>query len=69
MDPGAHRRFLEYLEKCQYFGVKDDTRLDRERWERYDAELAPLRAKKKRDALTAEELIRFKALRRTLLVD
>ncbi len=68
MDPRAHRRFLEYVEKHQYFGGGRQ-RLSRAEWEAYDAELAPLRDKEARDALTANELTRLLALRRALLVD
>lgn len=69
MDPRTHRRFLEYVEKHQYFGGGRTTRLTREEWLELDRELAPLREKEARDALTANELTRLVALRRILLVD
>ncbi len=69
MDSRAHRRFLEYLEKLQYFTRPGLERLSRERWEELDAELGPLREKKASDTITAVELTRLVALRRILLVD
>jgi hypothetical protein len=69
MDPRAHKRYLEYLEKHQYFARPGLDRLTRERWIELDRELAPLREKERRHALTAAELTRLIALRRILLVD
>ncbi len=68
MDPRAHKRFLEYLEKHQYMG-RSAERLSRERWTSYDAERAALAEKEAQGAITAVELTRLMALRRALLVD
>lgn len=69
MDSRAHKRFLEYLEKLQYFARPGVERLTREEWAVLDAELGPLREKQARDAITAAELTRLIALRRILLVE
>ncbi|HEY8426819.1 MAG TPA: hypothetical protein VIL20_00530 [Sandaracinaceae bacterium] len=69
MDPRTHRRYLEYVEKHQYFCGSRVARLTREEWLELDRELGPLREKAARDALTANELTRLEALRRILLVD
>lgn len=69
MDTKTHRRFLEYLEKWEYFGGGPKERLSRDRWVACDAERQPLEDKARREACTAEELVRLEALRRVLLVD
>ena len=69
MKRAAHARWLEYLEKWEYFGRAAQTRLDREQWSELDEELTPLLPKIKADACTAEELARARLLRRVLLVD
>lgn len=69
VDPRTHRRYLEYVEKHQYFCGSRVARLTREEWLELDRELGPLREKAARDALTANELTRLEALRRILLVD
>lgn len=68
MDEKTHRRFLEYIEKWEYFGGGGE-RLTRERWLVYDAERQPLESKARREACTGPELARLAALRRVLLVD
>lgn len=68
MDPKAHRRFLEYVEKHQYFGGGKQ-RLNREQWLALDAERWPLEEAAASEAITAEQLTRLLALRRVLLVD
>jgi hypothetical protein len=69
VDPRTHRRFLEYIEKWEYFGGGGKERLSREQWLVFDAERQPLEEKARRDACTAPELARLAALRRVLLVD
>lgn len=69
VDSRAHKRYLEYLEKLQYFARPGLERLTREKWVMLDAELAPLREKQARGVITAAELARLVALRRILLVD
>lgn len=69
MDREAHARFLEYLERYEYFGGPAIPRLGREDWQALDAELTPIRRKLATDACTAEDLARARALKRILLVD
>lgn len=69
MDPKAHRRFLDYIDKYVYFGGSDLPKLTREQWEGLTAERAGLEVKASADDLDADELRRLRALRRLLLVD
>ena len=68
VDPKAHKRFLEYVEKFQYFGG-GKKRLTREQWEALDAERGPLEAEAAAERISAEGLTRLLAIRRLLLVD
>ena len=69
MDPKAHRRFLEYLERCEYFRAARRPRLDRDEWLALDLERWPLEEKDAVEACTAAELKRLKLVRRALLID
>ncbi|MEC7519959.1 MAG: hypothetical protein VYE22_08850 [Myxococcota bacterium] len=68
MDPRAHRRFLDYVDKHVYFGGPDLPKLGREQWLELDAERAAFEARDP-DSLDDDERRRFRALRRLLLVD
>ncbi|MBZ0115554.1 MAG: hypothetical protein K8H88_01070 [Sandaracinaceae bacterium] len=65
MDPKAHKRFLEYLERYEYFRQPGLEKLAREDWIRLDAELVELQ----RDEAVSGNAARIKALRRVLLRD
>lgn len=69
MDPKAHGRFLEYVERWEYFGTVAKTRLDREQWLALDLERWPLEEKDAVEACTPEERRRLKVLRLALLID
>ena len=69
MDPKAHRRFLDYIDKFVYFGGSDLPKLTRDQWEKLSAERGPLEVKARADELDADELRRLRAIRRLLLVD
>ena len=69
MDPQAHGRFLEYIERWEYFGTAARTRLERDQWLALDSERWPLETKDEMGACTQEELRRLKVLRLALLID
>ncbi|MCC6876556.1 MAG: hypothetical protein IT378_19795 [Sandaracinaceae bacterium] len=65
MDPKAHKRFLEYLERYEYFRQPGLEKLAGEVWLRLDAALVELQ----RDEAGSSNAARIKALRRVLLRD
>jgi hypothetical protein len=66
MDPAQHDRFLEYLERFEYFGRGDAVRLGRDEFAVVDAEYQRLAALDRRDAGEEET---FRAFRAVLLKD
>jgi len=48
MDPEQHQRFLDYLERYEYFGRGDPPRLTREEFEAIDLEFQRLHALQRR---------------------
>lgn len=66
MDPSQHDRFLEYLERFEYFGRGDAVRLTKDEFPIIDTEYQRLAALERRDR---DEEERFVALRAALLKD
>lgn len=66
MDPAQHDRFLDYLERFEYFGRGDMVRMGRDEFAAVDTEYQRLAALDRR---SAEEEETFVALRAALLRD
>lgn len=66
MDPAQHQRFLDYLERYEYFGRGDPPRLGREQFEAVDTEYQRLVALPRRSPAEEDTL---RDLRAVLLND
>jgi hypothetical protein len=67
LDPAAHKRFLDYRERYEYFGRKGTTILTAAEFEAAETELRALDAKA--DGRDDEEDERWAALRKILFRD